>query len=390
MSTFAIDIRLIGKKRTGDETVFFNLTKELIALDHKHQYLLVTNTSNQEELAVIRGRLGCIGQQNVEIVSLRGKNRFIWNLLTLPWFLIRNTVDTYHTQYILPFFVPSRTKVVTHIHDVSFRAYPELIGWKDRFFLALFIPSSLRRSARIVTPSQFTKDEIVKYYSIASEKITVVPNALSTEFIEAAAIPDDEKLECVREKYHLPKTYAVYVGTLQPRKNIPFLIEAFSLLKNRLPEAKLVLVGNRTGHHVDTRLDSTIDRLNMAGDVVFPGFIDQEDLQTVIRGAQVFAFPSLYEGFGIPLLEAMSQGVPVAAADIPSLHEVAGEAALYFPVSEDTTSLAIASETLYTLFIDQNRREALIQKGKERLRAFSWKSSAEIMLGEYERLVVKH
>lgn len=387
MHTFAIDIRLIGKKRTGDEAVFFNLTKELLALDKENHYLLMTNVSDPEELAVIRGRLGCIGQENVEIVTLRGRNRFIWNLLTLPWFLFRHSIDVYHTQYILPFFVPSRTKVVTHIHDVSFRAYPELIGWKDRFFLALLIPSALRRATLIATPSRFTKDEIIARYGIDGGKIAVIPNALSEDFLERIVTPEDSAR--VREKYALPETYAVYVGTLQPRKNIPFLIEAFAKLKDRLPEARLVLVGNRHGHHADTRLDPTIDRLNMAGDIVFPGFVDQTDLPAVICGAKVFAFPSLYEGFGIPLLEAMSQDVPVAAADIPSLREVAGEAALYFPVSGEDASLARAAETLYTLFIDQTRREALIRNGKERLQAFSWKKSAAIMLSEYERLAAK-
>ncbi len=387
MYTFAIDIRLIGKKRTGDETVFFNLTKELLALDKENHYFLMTNIDDAQERAVIQGRLGCIGQGNVEIVTLRGRNRFIWNLVTLPWFLFRHRIDVYHTQYILPFFVPSRTKVVTHIHDVSFRAYPELIGWKDRFFLALLIPSALRRAALIATPSQFTKDEIIDRYGINENKIAVIPNALSEDFLVQIAAPED--IARVRERYTLPEMYAVYVGTLQPRKNIPFLIEAFAKLKERLPEAKLVLVGNRRGHHADTRLDSTIDRLNMAGDIVFPGFVDQADLPAVICGAKAFAFPSLYEGFGIPLLEAMSQDVPVAAADIPSLREVAEGAALYFPVSAEDASLARAAETLYTLFIDQTKREALIRSGKERLQAFSWKKSAVLMLSEYGRLAAK-
>lgn len=391
MHTFAIDIRLIGRKRTGDETVFFNLTKELLSIDKENRYLLMTNVDDREELAVIQGRLGCIGQANVEIVTLSGKNRFVWNFLTLPWFLIRRKVDVYHTQYILPAFVPARTKVVTHIHDVSFCAYPELIGRKDRFFLSLLIPPSLRRAALIVAPSSFTKDEIVRRYGIAPEKVAVIPNALSRDFMASAT---QEDIDRVRAKYALPETYAIYVGTLQPRKNIPFLVEAFSKLKERLPaspdqggpKAKLVLVGNRRGHHADTRLDETINRLNMAEDIVFPGFVDQDDLPAVIRGASVFVFPSLYEGFGIPLLEAMSQEVPVAAADIPSLREVAGDAALYFDVSGDAASLVSCADTLYTLFIDQSRRSALIHAGKERIQAFSWKKSAEKARDAYVRL----
>lgn len=378
MRTFAIDIRLIGKKRTGDETVFFHLTKELIGLDKENRYILVTDISDPQTLAVIRGRLGCVGQENVEIVSLFGKNRFIWNLLSLPIFLLRQKIDTYHTQYILPFFVPARTRVITHIHDVSFRAYPELIGWKDRFFLWLLIPSALKRAALIIAPSQFTKDEIVKYYAIAAEKIVVVPNALGSDFLTVSSHDTAQ----VREKYHLPGEYLVYVGTLQPRKNIPFLIEVFANLKKRLPLVKLVLVGNRKGYHTDMRLNTTLNRLTVAEDVVFPGFIAQHDLPDVIRGAKVFVFPSLYEGFGIPLLEAMSQEVPVAASDIPSLREVAQDAAVYF----DPTSLASCEEKLYNLFIDQEQRMALIRLGKTRSQIFSWREGATLLLQAYLRL----
>ncbi len=381
MHTFAIDIRLIGKKRTGDETVFFHLTKELIELDKENRYILVTDISDRETLAIIRGRLGCVGQENVEIVSLFGKNRFVWNLLSLPIFLLRQKIDTYHTQYILPFFVPARTKVITHIHDVSFRAYPELISWKDRFFLWLLIPSALRRAALIVTPSHFTKDEIIQYYTIAPEKIVVIPNALGSDFL--ASISDKQADAArVREKYHLPAEYLVYVGTLQPRKNIPFLIEAFASLKKRLPGIKLVLVGNRKGYHTDVRLDTTLNRLSVAEDIIFPGFIDQNDLPGVIRGAKIFVFPSLYEGFGIPLLEAMSQDVPVAASDIPSLREVALYAAVYF----DPMTLASCEEKLYNLFIDQEQRMAFIRLGKDRVQAFSWKESASLLLQAYTRL----
>lgn len=380
MHTFAIDIRLIGRGRTGDETVFFNLTKELLAIDRENRYALVTDISDPQMLATIRQRLGCVGQENVEIISLVGKNRFVWNLVTLPWFLARRNIDVYHTQYILPFYVPRRTKVVTHIHDVSFAAYPELIGWKDRFFLSLLIPSSIRRAALIAVPSQFTKDEVVKYYGTDPQKIAIIPNAIGDDFLSAA--DDAEKAAAIRKKYSLPEKFILYVGTLQPRKNIPFLIEAFARLKKRLPEAKLVLVGNRKAHHVDMRLDEAIGRTHTGEDIIFPGFVDQEDLPAVIRSASVFAFPSLYEGFGIPLLEAMSQNVPVAASDIPCLREVGGEAAAYF----DPADLASCEEKLYTLFIDQERKTALIGRGQERVRLFAWRESARLMLDAYNKL----
>lgn len=385
MKTIAIDIRLLGKKRTGDEMVFFHLTKEVLKLDKKNQYLLLTDETEKEKIKALSLRLECAEQKNVKIISLPSKNRFVWNLWTLPTYLFQNTIDVFHTQYILPIFAPRRTKIITHIHDVSFRAHPKLINWSDRLFLSLLIPRSLRKAARIIAPSQFTKDEIVKYYGINAKKIEVIPNAIGEEFLENI-LNNPENDHTIREKYHLPEKFILYVGTLQPRKNIPFLIEAFAKLQTHLREnnietsdIKLVLVGNRNAHHMDKRIAEIIAGKNLENDVIFPGFIDQEDLPDVIQMADIFVFPSLYEGFGIPLLEAMSQSVPIAATNIPSLRETAGDAAIYF----DPVSIANCEEKLYTLIVDKKQREALIQRERGRLHSFSWQKSAELLLEVY-------
>ncbi|MEK7494782.1 MAG: glycosyltransferase family 1 protein, partial [Patescibacteria group bacterium] len=376
----AIDIRLIGKKRTGDEMVFFELTRALLKQDTENQYLLVTDTDDPTVLSVIYARLECIGQNNVEVVSLSGKNRFLWNLVSVPLFLLRRKVDVYHTQYILPFFVPHRTKVLTHVHDVSFRAYPELIGWKDRLFLSLLIPPSLRRADLILVPSQFTKDEIVRYYRIQPEKISVVSNAVSADFLESTRGAFDEN--ALREKYHLPEKFFLSVGTQQPRKNLPFLIRSLALLQKRLPEAKFVIVGSRNAHHTDASIERVVAEEKLEESVIFSGYVDQKDLPALVSLAWVFVFPSLYEGFGIPLLEAMSQGVPVASSEAQALQEIGGEAALYF----DPTNLASCEEKLYTLYTDSPQRERLISLGKERIKSFSWEKSAGVLRQLYENI----
>ncbi len=379
--TVVIDIRLLGKKRTGDEMVFFHLTKEVLRIGEGYRYVLLTDDVEPGAIAVLAERLGCAGNSHARIISLPSRNRFVWNLWTLPRYLFRNTIDVFHTQYILPLCLPRRTKVAVHIHDVSFRAYPELIGWKDRFFLWLLIPRSLRRAARVIVPSQFTKDEIMRYYGTDPEKITVVPNSLGEEFLET--VPDDQERDHdIRKKYHLPGRFIIAVGTLQPRKNIPFLIEAFAVLHKRLPDMKLVLVGNRDAHHIDPDIDRVIATHHLEEAVMFPGFVDKADLPYVIRLATAFALPSLYEGFGIPMLEAMSQDVPVAAADIPSLRETGGEAAAYF----DPASLASCAEKLYTLCTDQKCRQSLQGAGKERIKHYSWQKSATLLLDIYSKI----
>jgi len=215
---------------------------------------------------------------------------------------------------------------------------------------------------------------VMRYFALPEEKIVVVPNALGSDFITAAenTVPNQT---LIREKYHLPERYILSVGTFQPRKNLPLLIRAFAAVRARVPNVSLVLVGNRAGHHFDQGIDQAREELSLGDAVIFPGYIAEADLPTVMRGASIFVFPSLYEGFGIPLLEAMSQDVPVAASDIPCLREVGSDAVQYF----DPRSIASCEEKLYTLLTDMEQRTSGISRGKDRLSLFSWKKSALIL-----------
>lgn len=377
MKTIAIDIRLLEKKRTGDEMVFRFLTKGVLALDTKNHYLLLTNETDQGKLAALYHDLNIVGRENVEVVTLSGKNRFIWNLFSVPAFLSKQPIDVFHTQYILPLFIPRHTKVVLHIHDVSFRALPWLISWKDRVFLSTLIPHAIRRADTIIVPSRFTEEEVIGYYGVRPAKIRVVPNALGEGFgWEAGA----EEVERVKECYRLPERYIVSVGTLQPRKNLPLLVRALAKLREHDPDMKLVLVGNRAGHHFDTEIDRSIAELDLGSNVIFPGFVQESDLSAIVRGAQIYAFPSRYEGFGIPLLEAMSQRVPIAASDIPCLREIAEDAAVYF----DPARVDACAEILYTLTIDSDLRKRLIEAGETRLLQYSWGKSVQLLLAIYD------
>lgn len=380
MQTIAIDVRIVGKKRTGDETVFLELTRELLKLDTESRYLLLTDETDPEILADLRARFGSAERPRTELVSLPSRNRFDWNLRVVPRYLSETPVDVFHTQYILPFFLPKRLKVVNHIHDVSFRAYPHLIGWKDRLFLALLIPRSLARADAIVTPSRFTKDEISRWYGTDKAKIHVIENAVREREI---APRESEKL---RARYGLPEHFILYLGTLQPRKNIPFLIRAFARLEKRLPGYGLVLAGNRQGHHFDRGIDRAVKEEGVSDRVVFPGYIDAEDLLPLLQMARVFAFPSLYEGFGIPVLEAFLAGTPVAASDIPALREAAGSGASFF----DPKEVASCSEVLYALCVDDRLRQELKAQGKERFRLFSWAQSAQKLRALYGVLSASH
>lgn len=376
-----IDIRNIGKQRTGDEVVFFNLVKNLAKIDGRNKYFLFTDTDDNAVLRYITTNLGIENRNNFEIVSLRSSNKFIWNLCVLPDYLKKNPVDVFHTQYITPFFVPRNIKIITHIHDISFFAHPEFIKKSDLFFLKALIPVSLKRANKIIAVSKFTKDEIVKYYKIDPEKIEVVYNAVSGDFLRSD-YSGNELFE-IRKKYNLPEEYALYIGTLQPRKNIPVLVESFSRIKEKFPEIKLVLAGNKKAHNFDTRIDETIERLKISDEIVFPGFVDEKDKGAIFQLAKVFVFSSLYEGFGIPILEAMSQKLPVLASDIPVHREIASDGALYF----NPGSIDEMQEKLYNILADENLRENLVNLGLKRLDFFSWKKSAEKIFEIYQKLI---
>lgn len=374
-----IDIRNIGKKRTGDEAVFLNLVKNLAKIDSDNEYLLFTDITDTTILPNMVVKLGIEDKNNFKIISLKTANKFTWNLWTLPQYLRNNPVDVYHTQYILPFFVPKKTKLITHIHDISFNFYPQFIKWTDLFFLKNLIPWSIRRADKIIAVSEFGKNEIVKYYQVPSEKVEVVYNAVGDGFTESFT-PED--LNKVKIKYNIPEKFLLYIGTLQPRKNIPFLIKGFARLKEKMPEHKLVLAGPKNAHNYDREIDRTIDRLNIREDVIFPGFIDEEDKSKIYRQADIFVFPSLYEGFGIPLLEAMGADVPLAVSDIPVFREVGGEAAEYF----DPETLDELTKVVYNIAINPELREKLINSGQTRILLFSWAKSAQAMLEIYQKL----
>ncbi len=169
---------------------------------------------------------------------------------------------------------------------------------------------------------------------------------------------------------------------MQPRKNLPFLIEGFSRIKEKLGDIKLVIAGKKTGYNFDKKIDDVIVKLGLQNDVYFPGYISEEDKPTIFKLSQVFVFPSLYEGFGIPILEAMNQGIAVLAADIPSLREVGEESAIYFNPGD----IDGFSKALYNLIRDPQVRQNIISEGLQRVRFFSWEKSAHELLTAYCKL----
>ncbi len=366
----AIDVRNIGRHKTGSEIVVQELVRHLLQLDRKNEYILLTDTDDAEVHAQIREKLALVDKKNVSVVSLNARNKFMWAAWSVWRWARAVRPDVFHTEYIVPFFLPRSVRILTHIHDVSFAALPHYISWKDRFFLYILIPWSLCRADCIIAISEFTRAEILRYYHVPAEKVVCVYNAVPSHFETKAS---KRNITHVRKKYHLPKHFIFSLGTMQPRKNIPFLVAAFAQYADRLPHVNLVLSG-RKGYHFDKAISATIAQYpQLAERIIFTGFIDAADLPAVYAAADLFVFPSLYEGFGLPLLEAMSQGTLVLANDLVVFREIAGDAALY----ADAQNLDTFANAIYTMIMcDELCRDRFVRAGMARVAQFSWVRAA--------------
>lgn len=270
-----------------------------------------------------------------------------------------------------PLFLPKKTKVVATIHDLAFKKYPETFTWKNRLKLSLMLWLAVKFSDKLIAVSQSTKNDLLAYFpSLSEQKVQVIYHGFDGAFFGTKV--DGKIMDETLIKYSLrPKEYVLYVGALQPRKNLVRLIEAFEIAKQNYPEMKLVLAGESAWLAED--IHRAIDASDFRKDIFDIGAVTFEELRVLYQGARMFAFPSLYEGFGLPLLEAFASEVPVLTADNSSLREVAGDAALYC----DAKNVENIREALEKLWENESLQIELREKGTERLRNFSWDTCAK-------------
>jgi len=375
-----IDIRAIGQQRTGDEHYTLNLVRNLLKIDNKNQYFLLTNTSEVKKIKekIFRG----LENKNAQIISVLPSSKLIWTFFLLPKIAKKLNLNVLHVQYITPLWLSKKIKLITTIHDVSFKSFPELINKVDLFFLNLLIPISLKKADKIIAVSKFTKKEIIKYYDTKDEKIKVIYNGGVGEVFNEK---NKNSLK-ILNKIGIEKPYFFYVGTYQPRKDIPTLIEAFLNLKTNhknFKNFKLVLGGKLKAHNYDFRIDEILkktekdfNKRKFLKDLIFTGYIKNKDLVDLYKEAEIFALPSLYEGFGLPLVEAMSFGIPVVCSDIDCFREVGKNAVRYYKTNDQRD----LQKKLIEVIIDKEKRKNLIEKGKKRAEFFSWSKTAEDFL----------
>jgi glycosyltransferase involved in cell wall biosynthesis len=362
----ALDAHAVGRKQTGNETYIRNLIREFAARYPDHDYIAYVAAPRSE--AYIPGA-----------VSVRrvADNPFQRLGFDLPVALGRDRPDLLHVQYTAP--VRARVPVVVTVHDVSYLEHPEYFSVFRRTQLRFTVARTVRQAAAIITPSEFSRRRIAQAYGIDEARIEVVHNGVDPAF-RPLAQPLAQRW--VRERYGFAEPYILTVGDLQPRKNQVGLIRAFCRLLQAQPHLphRLVLVGKENWHGGEVKAEAS--RSGYSGRIQFTGFVSDEDLRRLYCGCDVFAFPSFYEGFGLPILEAMACGRAVACSDRSAMGEVADGAAVLF----DPHRVDDIAKALHDLLVDADFRQRRERLGLQRAARFSWERAARGTMRVYEKV----
>lgn len=350
--TIGIEAERANKKtKTGVEHYAKELIQHLAQIDQKNNYILYLQTQPQDWFLKL--------PKNFEIKVIPFPK--FWTQLRLSWEMLLHPVDV--------LFVPASTLPLIHPksvyteHDVAWIYFPEIFTWSQRWFHRIFSWLARTSSTKIIAISNSTKTDLIKYYGVATDKIAVIPHG----YTQTENLPSE--LSAV-VKSQLPEKYILFLSTLQPRKNLEFLIEAFRELKVEHPELphKLAVVGKP-----GWKFDSILQKINDNKDiVVYLGHIKDNERWPVYRGADMFIHPSLYEGFGMWILEAFECGTPVAVSNNSSLPEVGGDGALYFDPTNKTEMKAV----MLKILSDPELRKQMVVKGRQQLSKFSWEQCA--------------
>lgn len=303
-----------------------------------------------------------------------------WMQTRFAWEMFRSKPEKlFLPVQAAPFFVPRAIEVIVTIHDLAFKRYPKTFTKKDLWKLNILLDRAVHRADKLIAVSQSTKNDLLQFFPYLSpEKIQVIHHGFDGEFF-GTRLPQEIIARTLKTYQLQVGSYVLYVGALQPRKNLVRLIDAFNVAKASMFEMKLVLAGESAWLTED--ILRARDESPYKEDIILTGRVSFEALRVLYQGARFLAFPSLYEGFGLPILEAFASGIPVLTAGNSSLREVAGRAALYVN-AESTADIA---EKLEYLWSESELRDELVARGTRQLQNFSWERCARETLEYIER-----
>ena len=362
MKRIGIDAHMLGDNSGGNERYYENILKNMDVPEECRIFIFMKPGIDTAGL-----------EKKYKVIRFKSHNSFVRNFIELPILAKKLKLDILHTQYFIPFACPCDTYCT--IHDICFEHFKDIFTKKEYIRQKLLIPYAAKHSKKVFTVSEYSKKDIADHYKIPEENIIVTYNAVGKEFRKL----NDKELDLpgLRTKFGISADrYLLSVCNLQPRKNLVRLIKAFISMKQEQGGAEqLVIVGKKAWMYNDIISEAMQD----SKDIIFTDYVSNDDLIRLYNGAHCFVYPSFFEGFGIPPLEAMACGTPVAVSNATSLPEVVGDAGIYF----DPFSVEEIKGGLKKILRDDGLRAKLINKGYERINKYNWEESADIVAKSY-------
>lgn len=376
-----IDCRTILNPEKGEGAGIghytYQLVRHLLKIDKKNDYFLFFDRTVQER------RLVKFKQENVRIKFFP----FIQYAKFMPGgyshflasaFLGRHKLDVFHSPTLsLP--QSYRAPSVVTAHDLTVYKFPKLYTDKQSTFLKTIIPLAVKQAKKIIAVSQSTKKDLSEIFGVENEKIKVIYHGLDERFFRKSK---SEEIDNIKTKFKIKSNYLLFLGTLESRKNIIRIIEAYERLREKINYQYQLVLAGAPGFNFK-EIKQKIDKSKYKEDIILPGYIKADDLDPLFEKAKIFVFPTLYEGFGLPVLEAMANGVPVVTSNISSLPEIAeGNAILVDPLN-----VADITQALFDLLTKPELWQKISQCGKERAKKFNWDKSAQETLNLYQETI---
>lgn len=370
-----VDARsLEARDRTGVARYLGNILRELAEIAPQNEYTLYFQNSKADDDFLSQG---CFRKKLVEM-SFVPRKKVLWEQIFLPRELKRNPVDIlFCPSYSMP--LRGGQKTVVTIHDITYEVEPAWFHPKERLKMRTLTKLAARRADKIISVSEATKCDVVRFYGVEPDKVKVIYEANDPSF---KLVKDEAKLGEIKSKYDLSDKFVLYVGSIFARRNIPRLLEALKAVAEKVPTVKLMIIGEDRAYP-SQNIGERIKRLGLGNRVVWLDYVPEDDLILLYNVADLFAYPSSYEGFGLPILEAMACGTPVITANLSSLPEVAGDSALYV----DPTSVSEMASAMVKVLTGEQIAESLSQRGLQRANSFSWREAAQETLQLFEDLL---